>query len=101
MVDRIRAFGIQAQLRDGRLRPLLIELAVASQARQCRRRDGFRAVLEVLPQVLAVVAAPETIGAERDQAAGEPGRNLIRDYLHVVGGGDDWAFGTPSSVCNR
>ena len=42
-----------------------VELAVARQARQGRRRDGLGVDLEVTPQVLAVVAAAEAVGAQR------------------------------------
>src|SRR5690349_8205238 len=47
----------------------------------------------MLAQVLAIVAAAETVGAQRLHTPGEPWRELVGDDLHVIAGGDDRAFG--------
>ena len=46
----------------------------------------------MLAQMFAVVAASEAVGAERDHAARQPRRDLVRHRLHVIGRGDDRAF---------
>src|ERR1700733_2796268 len=89
---RIGTFGIEPQFDDRRFGALLIEPTVPGQASQGRGRDSFSAVLEMLPQVFAILAASETIGAERDQPAGKPRRDLIYNHFHVVGGCDDWSL---------
>src|SRR5271167_3964862 len=82
-IDLLR---IHAQILQSFLRLASVKLAVASQARECRRRDRLRVDFEVTPQVLAVVAAPKAVGAECNQTPREPGRELVGHDLHVIGG---------------
>src|SRR5581483_10162769 len=65
-----------------------VELPIPSETRQRRAGDRFRSVLEELAQMLTIVAASKTVGAQGHQPAGEPRSNLVRNDLHVIGGSD-------------
>ena len=51
--------------------------------------DVRRVDLEQRPQVLARVAAPEAVGAEREVVGRQPARDHVGERLHPVGRGDD------------
>src|ERR1039457_5059342 len=87
--------GVDAQLGEGRLGLTGVELAVARQPRQRRGHNRFGVDLEVPPQMLAIVAAAEAIGPQCLHAAGQPWRDLVGHYLHVIGDGDDRPLGAP------
>src|SRR5215831_9748499 len=55
----------------------------------------------MLSQILAIVAAPEAVGAERLQPPAKPWRDLPRHHLHIIGGGDDRSFGVPENLHDK
>src|SRR5258705_7959911 len=80
----IRAVRTEAHLGDRRFRALPVELAAARQCRESCLHHGFRRNLEELPEVLAILAATESVGAERIQPSAKPRCKLIRHGLHVI-----------------
>src|ERR1019366_5540439 len=89
---RVDLLVIYAEFRKRFLGTLHIEVSVARQPRQRCRDDRLGIHLEVPPQVLAVIAAPEPIRAQRYQPPAQPRRQLVGNHLHEVGGGDDRPF---------
>src|ERR1019366_7134376 len=82
-------FGVYSQFGEGGDRLLGVEFAIARQPGKRGGGDGFRVDLKVAPQVLAVVAAPETVAPQRFHASRQPRRNLVGHHLHIVAGCDD------------
>src|ERR1700758_858715 len=86
---RVAALRIDAELSKSLLRPFRVEVAIARQPGKRCRHDGLGADLEVPPQMLAVIAAPEAISSQRHQTVQQPGGELIRHHLHIVGSCND------------
>jgi hypothetical protein len=64
LLDRgVDFLAVDPEFRKRQLDTLLIELSIAGQSRQCRRRNRLGIDFKMPPQVLAVIAAPEAIGA--------------------------------------
>src|SRR5215472_8142406 len=87
--SRINFFSADPKFLQSLLRALSVEFTVPSQARKRCRGDGFGVDLEVPAQMFAIVAASEAVRAQRHQAWTEPGRELIRNSLQVIGRGHD------------
>ena len=86
---RIETRCIEAEIDDGLLRALRVESSPDRETRERGGSDAGRIDFEETPQVLAIFTAPESVGTERGQTAGQPGRDLIGHDLHVIRSRDD------------
>jgi hypothetical protein len=68
-VGGVGSFGVEAEVCEGFFSDLRLDDAVARELGERGGDDGFGVDLEVAAEVLAVVAAAEAVGAERDEAA--------------------------------
>src|ERR1700759_3924987 len=74
-------FGVDAQIGERRFGLLYVKLTVARQARKRGSGNIFRVDFEMFSQMFAIVAAAESVGAQRLQASGQPGSELIGHSL--------------------
>src|SRR5258707_8333922 len=90
---RVDLFYIHSQLLQCFLCALGFKLAIPGQSRERCACNRLRVDLKMPAEVLAIVAAAETIGAQGYQTPAQPRRQLVRHRLYEIRGCDDRSFG--------
>src|ERR1700722_11255124 len=98
--QRIGFFRVDAEGLHGVGHRLLVDLAVVGERLERGARHVMPVHFEKARQLRARVAAAIASGAEHGVSARYPLPKLIRDYFHVVGGGDEGALAIRQGLLN-
>src|SRR3984885_5752879 len=87
--DGVGLFGVDAEVGDGFLYDFFFDFSVEVKFVERGERDETRVYFEEIAQRRAAFAAAEAVGAQRRDAARNPGADHVRQSFQVVGGRDN------------
>ena len=89
---RVLLFGIDSEFVNRLLRLLRVVLAVAGKFHDCSSRNRLGVVFKVTAQIPAIITSSESVSTKRDEAIFQPGSQLVRERLYIIGCRDNWTL---------